>query len=191
MNTSLHARATNKRSINAHCTGDTLLQQAKINRLTKASKSDYQSLTEWLDHPYGGNMFLEGRETYPWRKENFGDLVCLSENSCEAALFTQMWRNGTIPLYHRYIGRHFKDPVGGGDWNGIYRYSDAKISVFSKVTGTALAALLPTTSIFALYFVETPLIRLGMIMAFTTTFAITLAVFTKGNMFEIFAASTA
>ena len=96
-----------------------------------------------------------------------------------------------LPLYHRYVGRHIKDPVDGADWSGIYRYSDRKIAFFSRVIGTMLASLLPTGTIFALYFVKSALIRLGMIMAFTTAFAATLAVFTKGSMFELFAASTA
>lgn len=136
-------------------------------------------------------MFLRGREVGPWRLESFADLVCLSENTHDSDLFTRMWRNGLIPLYHRYIGRHIRDPVGGADWNGIHRYSDASIATFCKVFGTVLAALLPTMSIFALYFVKAPLIRLGMIMAFTATFTTTLAIFTEGSMFEIFAASTA
>ncbi len=136
-------------------------------------------------------MFLKGRETYPWREDHRADLVCLSENSNEVALFTRTWRNYIIPLYHRFIGHHIKKPVGGADWTGIYRYSDMKIAFFSKVVGTVLASLLPTASIFALYFVKSPLIRLALIMAFTTIFATTLAVFTKGRMFEIFAASTA
>ena len=136
-------------------------------------------------------MFLRGREAYPWREEHFADLVCLSENTHDSDLFTRMCRNGLIPQYHRYIGRHTRDPVGGADWDGIYRYSDASIATFCKVFGTVLAALLPTMSIFALYFIKAPLFRLGMIMVFTATFATTLAIFTKGTMFEIFAASTA
>ena len=167
---------------------DTLLQQVEINRLTKASTSDYRNLTKWLDHPDGGNMFLRGREFYPWKGEHFADLVCLSENTHDSDLFTGMWGNG---LCHRYIGQHIRDPVGGGDWSGIYRYSDTSIATFCKVFGTVWAALLPTMSIFALYFVKTPLIHLGMIMVFTATFTTTLAIFTKGSMFEIFAASTA
>ena len=136
-------------------------------------------------------MFLPGREFNAWRDEHFADLVCLSENTHDSDLFNRMWRNGLIPLYHRYVGRHIMDPVGGADWNGIHRYSDANIATFCKVLGTVLAALLPTMSIFALYFVKAPLIRLGMIMGFTATFTTALAIFTKGSMFEIFAASTA
>ena len=135
-------------------------------------------------------MFLRGRETYPWRKEHFADLIRLSENSCEADLFTRMWRNGIIPLYHRYIRRHIKDLVGGADVSGIYRYSDTKIAIFSRSSGPCWQHFYQPL-LFALYFVKGPLIRLGMIMAFTTTFTTTLAVFTKGGMFEIFAASTA
>ena len=136
-------------------------------------------------------MFLQGRETFPWRKEHFADLVCLSENGCETALFDRMWRDGILPLYHHCIGRHMKDTVDESDWSGIHMYSDTKIAIVPKIIGTVLAALLPTASIFALYFVKPDLIRLGMIMAFTTTFAVTLSVFTKGSMFEVFAASTA
>ena len=101
-------------------TDDALLQQVEINRLTKASTSDYRTLTKWLDHPDGGDIFLKGRECYPWKEEHFADLVCLSENTHDSDLFTRMWRNGLIPLYHRYIGQHIRDPVGGADWNGIY-----------------------------------------------------------------------
>lgn len=104
-----------KYSVHADYLGDALLQQAEINRLSKASRSDHQSLTEWLDHSDGGDMFLKARESYPWRKEHFVDLVCLFENSSEVALFTRVCRNDILPLYHRYIRRHVKDPVGGAD----------------------------------------------------------------------------
>ena len=124
-------------------------------------------------------MLLQGRKVNPWQKHNFPDLVCLSENTHDSDVFTRMWRNGLVPFYHRHVGRHIRDPVGGADWNGIHSYSDASIATFCKVLGTVLAALLPTMSIFALYFVKTPLIRLVMIMAFTATFTTTLAIFTK------------
>lgn len=73
----LYAQLTNVAFTHTYIIDDALLQQAEINRVNAASELNFQSLVEWLNQPQGGNMFLRGRETYPWRSENFADLVCL------------------------------------------------------------------------------------------------------------------
>lgn len=54
-----------------------------------------------------------------------------------------------------------------------------------------LASLLPTASIFALYYITSPVIRLTFIMLFSAVFTGCLAFFTSAKRVEIFSAAVA
>lgn len=56
---------------------------------------------------------------------------------------------------------------------------------------TLLSALLPSTSIFLLYFLSSPVARLAAIMLFTTVFSSVLSTVTKARRADVFAATTA
>lgn len=75
--------------------------------------------------------------------------------------------------------------------SGLTEYKDKTLSTFANVLSTMLAAMLPTICIFVLYFVKSPLSRLGAIMAFSAIFSVTLAIFTKARRVEVFAATAA
>ena len=57
--------------------------------------------------------------------------------------------------------------------------------------GITLGTLIPTASIFVLYYVNDMVARLLAILAFSALFSIALAVFTKAKKVEIFAATAA
>lgn len=56
---------------------------------------------------------------------------------------------------------------------------------------TILASLLPTMSAFVLYFIRSPIARLGGVVAFTVLFSVVLAVIARARRAECFAATTA
>lgn len=53
-------------------------------------------------------FFKDLREASPWREENADDLVCVDNHSDIAGLMTKCWYGNILPVYHRFIGRHFK-----------------------------------------------------------------------------------
>ena len=71
------------------------------------------------------------------------------------------------------------------------RYEDSKLNACAHMVGTFMASLLPPLSIFVLYFVNSQVDRLGIIMAFSALFSFTLALFTRARGVEIFAATAA
>lgn len=73
----------------------------------------------------------------------------------------------------------------------LYSYSDRKAHAAIEVLSTILASLLPTMSAFILYFIRSPLARLGGVVAFTVLFSVVLAVIARAGRAECFAATTA
>lgn len=77
------------------------------------------------------------------------------------------------------------------DGSGVWHYQyQSMVAVLNGIT-TLLASLLPSTSIFILYFLKDPVARLIAIMVFTTAFSSTLVLFTKARRVDVFAATTA
>ena len=73
----------------------------------------------------------------------------------------------------------------------LYCYSDSKAHAAIEVLSTTLASLLPTMSAFVLYFVRSPIARLGGVVAFTILFSVVFAVIARARRAECFAATTA
>lgn len=77
------------------------------------------------------------------------------------------------------------------DSNGVWHYRHDTMMAVLNFFSTVLSSLLPSTSIFALYFLRSPIARLAAIMTFTTIFSLTLLLITKARRIDIFAATTA
>ncbi|KAL6714013.1 hypothetical protein ACLMJK_008507 [Lecanora helva] len=178
-----------------------LLQQAAISHLDSPSASDHRFLQAWLDHPDGGNLFLRGREADPYGDEYVKDLLCVSGRRGEQNPLARLLIEKSVPWFHHHFGHLIKPalltlffekkPVSPTDWKAIYEYNEEALMFFANLVATCLSALVPAASIFALYYVSSPLARLGTVMAFTIIFAVTLATVTKVRSFESFAATAA
>ncbi|KAK8038927.1 hypothetical protein PG993_007338 [Apiospora rasikravindrae] len=70
-------------------------------------------------------------------------------------------------------------------------YSPRTVSRVGSAAVAALSSTLPTLAILVLYFVGDMVKRLGLVILFTTLFAIALAVFTDAKKVEIFSATAA
>ena len=72
-----------------------------------------------------------------------------------------------------------------------YYYRDSTVHTVIDALSTALACLLTTVPAFVLYFIQSPVARLGGIVIFTAMFSVVLAVITRARRVERFAATTA
>jgi hypothetical protein len=74
---------------------------------------------------------------------------------------------------------------------GLKHYDDAKLRIAARIISVVISSVLPTTSILALYYVQNTPARLGIVMAFSVSFSVVLALCTSARRAEIFAASAA
>ncbi|KAL8645574.1 MAG: hypothetical protein Q9210_006633 [Variospora velana] len=166
-----------------------LVAFSHVQALPRPCTRDISTLQDWLDRPEGGDFFLEGREADTWGSRD--DVLTLSMCQIERDVFSGFMNDCVAPWYHAFCNRwHKKDsrrenPLGV--WH--YRYDSMRVAV--NAISTLLSSLLPSASIFLLYFVENPVARLAAIMVFTTVFSTVLSTFTKARRIDVFAATTA
>jgi hypothetical protein len=72
---------------------------------------------------------------------------------------------------------------------GYRRYSEKKISRISTVIVTVLSSALPTTTVLVLFFIQSMLVRIGLVIVFTALFSLALAVFSSADKATIFTAT--
>ncbi|KAL8936837.1 MAG: hypothetical protein Q9216_004722 [Gyalolechia sp. 2 TL-2023] len=156
-----------------------LLQFSQVQALPKPCMKDLNTLQEWLDRPEGGDFFLQGREADTWNYQD--DVLTMSRCHTERDALT-----GSDDLsVLKGKRRHTEDS------NGVWHYRYDRMTTILNGISTVLSSLLPSASIFVLYFLQNPVARLAAIMVFTTVFSSTLLLVTKARRFDIFAATTA
>jgi len=99
-----------------------------------------------------------------------------------------------LRLYHNKIGHRLHDPISLAEASvqlPIIHYSDSKLAAAVNAISTILSSLLPTMSIFALYFIQSQLARMAAIVAFSLLFSIVLSIIAKAKRIDCFAATTA
>ena len=72
-----------------------------------------------------------------------------------------------------------------------YTYDDTLLHTIIRISSTILSSLLPTVSIFALYYTRNNTLRLVLVLIFTSLFTLVLSIFTGAKRIEIFAATAA
>jgi hypothetical protein len=82
-------------------------------------------------------------------------------------------------------------PVSDGEWNTIWEYDDRLFAAIGSGICTVLSSLLPTASIFVLYFIKSSIAKLTAIMGFTALFSLTLALLVGAKRADNFAATAA
>lgn len=73
----------------------------------------------------------------------------------------------------------------------IREYNDEKLQAVSDGITAALASLLPTLIILVLYFVKRMLVRIGLVIVFTTIFSVVMSFYPGAKKGEVFAAVAA
>ncbi|KAL9601210.1 MAG: hypothetical protein Q9179_002939 [Wetmoreana sp. 5 TL-2023] len=161
---------------------------SRVQGLPSPCGRDLKTLQEWLDRPEGGDFFLQGREADTWNDEN--DILTLSRHEAERDTVTGFFNDLVIPWYHRLSTRWNKG-AETRDANGVWHYHYNSMIAAVNTISTCLSSLLPSTSIFILYFLQSPVARLTAITVFTTIFSSTLFMITKARRIDVFAATTA
>lgn len=73
----------------------------------------------------------------------------------------------------------------------LYTYKESQIKVIIDIVTTVVAAVFPLLSIVVLYIVQSFSVRLGIVIVFSTFFALMLALMTNARRIEVFAATSA
>jgi hypothetical protein len=167
-----------------------LFQSSRILNLGKPRSSDLSILQEWLEEPEGGDFFLEGIEADPWDPKYSDDLITLTSSEQKDHL-AQYLGDRLAPWYHHYIRRQRKQRSEDQVWKGFAEYSEGIFVAIGNVTSMALASLIPSVSIFALYFVESMVARLAVITTMSFLFSFIMTVIIRAKRAELFAATTA
>jgi hypothetical protein len=160
---------------------------------------DINTLRIYLERSRDRNpSFLHGREECTWGKQHDEDLVCLMDRYKDKDTLSRLVDKYLMPWYDRNIGSRTRDPISltdcwydGGHEIQLYRYAESTIPSIVNSTAIILAPLLPTGSIFALYFVGPPLARIGVIMLFTFVFSLTVTLMTRARPVDCFTATAA
>lgn len=117
------------------------------------------------------------------------DLVSLSghEEPVEPDAFTKLIRWSVLKRFDRLFGQ-WRQP---DEEFGVYEYSGKSVESVAFNIAIVTASLLPTGSIFALYYIPTTIWRLAFIAVWSLFFSSALAFFTNASSIEVFTASVA
>lgn len=165
-----------------------LLQVAQITAVSRPSEHNLNLLRDWLQRPDHGNSFLRGIESKTWDVEKgCADFIAMAPQPTEQDPFSKALYRIIPGFIHEHLGFRLKKP----DQHNIFEYGDSGLNRFARSMTTVLSALLPTLSIFVLYYVRNVPARLGLILAFTTIFAVALQLVSRARPAEVFAATAA
>ena len=84
-------------------TDEAVLQQTALAQLQKPNPQDLGFLTEWLDRPDMGGIYLEGQDSDVWEKPDRLDLIVMKSRKNESWLSAWM-SDSFIHWYHWTIG---------------------------------------------------------------------------------------
>lgn len=163
-----------------------LLQVMQITAASPPSQHNLSLLRDWLQRPDHENHFLRGIESKTWDVEKgCADFVALAPQPAEQDPFSKALYRIIPGFIHEHLGFRLKKP----DQHSNFEDGDSSLNRFARSMTTILSALLPTLSIFVLYYVRNVPARLGLILAFTTLFAMTLQLLSRARPAEVFAAT--
>ena len=147
-------------------------------------------LQDWLERPAYGNAFLQGVEARAWDAEARTHEFLLVGSKHETDVVTKWLRKFISGTYHNLLGYRIKRTGNRSDAS-IYNYNEANLVQTIHTLSVVLSSLVPTASMFALYYTHSTSLRLVLVMIFTSLFALVLSIFTKARRVELFAATAA
>lgn len=137
----------------------------------------------WLQHPENTiyQVFDDNRQAVQ------RDLITLNPAFRTTDAFTRLFTSSFLYTWHKLWSRFAKPD---DDLDG-YNYREGTLARYMTTVVMVIASGLPTTSIIALYFIQTVIWRLVFIILYGGVFSACLAFFTEARRIEIFAASVA
>ncbi|KAI9685543.1 MAG: hypothetical protein M1822_004401 [Bathelium mastoideum] len=161
-----------------------------LQQASPPNKLNLKSFRFWLENETMGNGFLSGIEAAIWREANDEDFATVTSPSGGPDKFTEFLSGNFLSIYNALIGRHSTSERKHID-ETFRLYDPMKLQRVGDGIVAALSAILPTIAILVLYFVSKMIVRIGLIIVFTTVFAVSLALFTEAKKIEIFSATAA
>ncbi|EXJ74700.1 uncharacterized protein A1O5_01394 [Cladophialophora psammophila CBS 110553] len=158
-----------------------LLQNRELDDLPQVHKPSLACLRAAQVSIPDRRLFLRGRELHTWSKRKEYDLTSLTDQK-EGRDPLSSWLEWFITnVFHKYYGSgHYDpDPVDE-DWapavpTKLVQYPQRHISRSVTAVTTIVAPVLPTVSASALFFIDSELTRLGIIVLVSFLFSIALA----------------
>ncbi|UPK95570.1 hypothetical protein LCI18_006505 [Fusarium solani-melongenae] len=178
---------------------NTALSAARaVEGLATPEKRPLEFLCLWLKGAGGGEHFPLGTESTIWESESRAEYVRLAPMASNDRI-SSLVRGFLLDAYHfiaeswKKVKRKFKktDPSLMTTEPHIREYNDEKLQAVSDGITAALASLLPTLMILVLYFVKRMLVRIGLVIVFTTVFSVVMSFYPGAKKGEVFAAVAA
>lgn len=171
-----------------------LVQQAQILAMKLPDRYDLDYIQRFIASPeMGYPAGLAGVDAEIWGdihapKKYEADIVTLSSRK-RTDMFTKvLLEKGTQKMFDYAFDRFLLKP---SPVHGLLGYEENTLSRITYLITTALASLLPITSIVVLYFNHSIKVRLGVSAIFTVLLSFSLAFFTSARRTEIFALTAA
>ena len=169
-----------------------LLEFSRLSALHSPGTDRIRVLQDWLERPTHGNAFLQGVEARAWDGEAGPHNFVLVGDKQEEDAITRWLCKFISGTYHNVLGHRFKRPATKHrSGSSVYNYSEATLIKSIHSLSVVLSSLVPTISIFALFYTRSTTLRLFMVLIFTSLFTLILSVFTKARRVEIFMAAAA
>ncbi|KAI1448152.1 hypothetical protein F5Y02DRAFT_377510 [Annulohypoxylon stygium] len=169
---------------------EALLQQVRISKLDEPNPTDLEFLRSWFERPSMGCFPIRGLDYKAWEQTFENDLVAIKPRVLPDP-FSKWITDTLIPLYHRIFGVKFRTADATDLGDELYTYKESQIKVIIDIVTTVVAAVFPLLSIVVLYIVQSFSVRLGIVIVFSTFFALMLALMTNARRIEVFAATSA
>ncbi len=160
-------------------------------KLGGPDECDIDFLRGWLEYEKGGNNFLQHygtSEATAWDRDCSDDLMALNKRPDRFAAWVS---NVLLPIYHARLGNRWHKSTAHINLGSIYRYDDNKFAVLGDIICTILSVVIPSLSMFVLYYVRSMLVRLLLILGFSSLLSLVMGLISQGKRYEIFTATTA
>ncbi|OJJ70189.1 hypothetical protein ASPBRDRAFT_32063 [Aspergillus brasiliensis CBS 101740] len=164
-----------------------LLQQSQLLRFSKPETDDLEVLQDWLSREQSEKKLL-----YPenqWIGNNAKDLVALHSRHDSTDKFTRLVYTRVIPLFHKWLG--YRNTARKDIEAGVWYYDNQRIRSWTYVVSLLISALLPATSVVALYFIQQTAAKFIVIFVYNVIFVLVMGLMVKAKRVEIFATAAA
>jgi hypothetical protein len=164
---------------------------ASVLRLGNPDSCDIKFLRSWIQNEKYGNDFLKrssNAEARAWDDSHENDLMALSKREDR---FVAWIANNIVPIYHTIFGHRWQKRIEDDALGVYYAYDDKKLLVFGNLLCTILSMMIPSSSILVLYYVESMVSRLLLIIAFSSLFSLVMGFVAQGRRYEMFTATVA
>ena len=163
---------------------------SKVHKLPEPDGCDIRFLRAWLESERGGQNFLKNcaAEGTAWDVPQSKDLMAVNKRDDR---FAAWMANTIVPVYHRRLGHRIHERLDDAVLGPRYWYDDQRLAVVGNVICTVLSSAIPSSSIVVLYYIQNMPIRLVLIIALSTLFALVMSFVAHDRRYEVFAATTA